>query len=219
MSANEPVLSYKSSRANPVERSLKRVSYDPGEKIPSTTGLAATSKADYPLYWSKPDAVERPPISPLSLEQTRAQVEQIIRADAMATDQPTRWCLRRLLSVCGPLLALKTLRGLLGVLRRLGISRQRARAYVHSPDPQYAKKLAHIQSVITQADNHQQVVVFADQLTYYNQPHRRSDQPGPRLCPPKRPAQRTMGLRRHQNLPDYGLSEPLRWAGNGLTTK
>ena len=170
MSVNESVPFYKFMAASRANKSPTTAYWYEGGKIPSTTGLADTNRADSPLYWSTKGEVERPRISPLSPEQARAHLEQIIRADAATIDQPTRWCLRRLLSVCGPLLALKTLRGLFGVLRRLGISRQRARAYIHSPDPQYAQKVAHIQSIITQADNNQRVVVFADQLTYYNQP-------------------------------------------------
>jgi hypothetical protein len=68
------------------------------------------------------------------------------------------------------LLAVKTLRGLLGILRRLGISRQRARTYVHSPDEAYKAKLEAIQKLIAAADNERHIVVFADELTYYNQP-------------------------------------------------
>jgi hypothetical protein len=64
----------------------------------------------------------------------------------------------------------RTLRGLLGVLRRLGLSRQRARGYVHSPDGAYQAKLKAIQAVLAQCDNQHKVVVFADELTYYNQP-------------------------------------------------
>jgi len=64
----------------------------------------------------------------------------------------------------------RSLGGLLGILRRLGITRQRARGYVHSPDGAYDAKLKAIQTVLSQCDNKQKVVVFADELTYYNQP-------------------------------------------------
>lgn len=65
---------------------------------------------------------------------------------------------------------MRTLRGLLGILRRLGITRQRARGYVHSPDSAYQAKLQAIQTVLAECDNQHKVVVFADELTYYNQP-------------------------------------------------
>jgi hypothetical protein len=64
----------------------------------------------------------------------------------------------------------RTLRGLLGILRRLKLTRQRARGYVHSPDGAYQAKLKAIQTVLAQCDNKHKVVVFADELTYYNQP-------------------------------------------------
>ena len=63
--------------------------------------------------------------------------------------------------------------GLLKILRRLGITRQKARSYVHSPDKDYAAKLAYIQHILSvcAADKlGHSVVVFLDELTYYNHP-------------------------------------------------
>ena len=134
------------------------------------TGSAVIKRADSPPSWSKPDGAERPRISPLSQEQAKAKVEQTLQASQPPDQPPSRWCLRRLLEACNGFLAVKTLRGLLSILHRLGISRQRARGYVHSPDPAYAEKLDTIQKILQSADNQQRVVVFADQLTYYNQP-------------------------------------------------
>ena len=54
-------------------------------------------------------------------------------------EQNSRWCLRTILATlatCDNKLRLKTAMGLLKVLRRLGIARQKARSYVHSPDVQ-----------------------------------------------------------------------------------
>lgn len=56
------------------------------------------------------------------------------------------------------------------MLRRLGFSYQRARAYVHSPDQQYEEKLAYLQQVIGQYRAGEVEVLFADQFTYYNHP-------------------------------------------------
>lgn len=97
-------------------------------------------------------------------------IDQQLQAVAAQQPTPTRWCLRRMLAACSGILAVRTLRGLLGVLRRLKITRQRARGYVHSPDEQYESKLKAIQRVLVDCDNEQRVVVFADELTYYNQP-------------------------------------------------
>ena len=170
MSVNEPVPSSKSLRANLVERWLIIACLAIAGKTPSTTGLAAIKKVDSPPSWSKPDGAERPRISPLSQEQAKAKVEQTLAANQPPDQPPSRWCLRRLLNACSGFLAVKTLRGLLAILHRLGITRQRARGYVHSPDPLYADQLAAIQKTLQNVDNQQRVVVFADQLTYYNQP-------------------------------------------------
>lgn len=64
----------------------------------------------------------------------------------------------------------KTKSGLWQVLKKLGISYQRARAYVHSPDPQYEEKLAYVQQVLACHEAGKTEVLFADQFTYYNHP-------------------------------------------------
>ena len=62
--------------------------------------------------------------------------------------------------------------GLLKVLRKLGIARQKARSYVHSPDVLYAEKLAYMEQVISECAKSEggKVAVFMDELTYYNTP-------------------------------------------------
>lgn len=170
MSVNEPVPSFKSHKVNPVERWPITACYATAGKTPFMTGSAALKREGYKPSWSKPDGAEKPPISPLSQDQARAKIEQTLQTNQPPDQPPSRWCLRRLLSACGDFVALKTLRGLLGILRRLKITRQRARGYVHSPDPLYQQKLGAIQEVLQNCDNQQRVVVFTDQLTYYNQP-------------------------------------------------
>jgi hypothetical protein len=58
----------------------------------------------------------------------------------------SRWTLAALRAAC-PWLWVWTDAGMQQVLRRLHISWQRARSYIHSPDPDYAAKLANVQAV------------------------------------------------------------------------
>lgn len=89
--------------------------------------------------------------------------------------EESRWNLEHLLRELSDVVRLKTLTGLLQVLRRLGITRQRARLYVHSPDGQYEQKVDYLKQMLSTCDNGRRVVVFVDQLTYYNQPSVASD--------------------------------------------
>lgn len=78
---------------------------------------------------------------------------------------------------------MKTESGLWQVLKRLGFSYQKARAYVHSPDQDYEEKLAYIHQIIGQYDAEEVEVLFADQFSYYNHAEvnsafaKRKDQP------------------------------------------
>lgn len=76
-----------------------------------------------------------------------------------------RWNLNSLLSQ-SEFIQLRTLPGLHQVLKRLGISLQRARSWIRSPDPEYADKLAFIQQCIKQGHQAQTEVVFMDEFTY-----------------------------------------------------
>lgn len=57
-------------------------------------------------------------------------------------------------------------------LRRLGIVYKRGREYVHSPDPDYALKLAYIEAARQQAQHQpdQTVLLYQDEITYYRRP-------------------------------------------------
>ena len=76
-----------------------------------------------------------------------------------------------LLASC-PWLRLTSLGGLSQLLLRLGIRRKRARAYLHSPDPDYGTKVAYIahcwQQV--QADPERYVLVYLDKFAFERQP-------------------------------------------------
>ena len=85
--------------------------------------------------------------------------------------------------------------GLLKVLRKLGIARQKARSYVHSPDVLYAEKLAYMEQVISECAKSEggKVAVFMDELTYYNNPSPVADY-APKKKQPK--AERAIGAQR-----------------------
>ena len=77
----------------------------------------------------------------------------------------TRWRLGSLLQICA-WLQLRSRPGLCQLLKRLGIGLKRARAHVHSPDPDYRAKLAHIRLQLKPGVE----LVFADEFTLYRQP-------------------------------------------------
>jgi hypothetical protein len=83
----------------------------------------------------------------------------------------SRWTLASLLdSELG--LSLHTQGGLSALFKRLKISYQRARDYVHSPDVYYNEKLAQIAEALAQAraDPERYIVLYQDEFTYYRQP-------------------------------------------------
>lgn len=57
-------------------------------------------------------------------------------------------------------------------LRRLGLRYKRGREYVHSPDPDYALKLAYIQAAqqLARQDPQRYVLLYQDEMTYYRRP-------------------------------------------------
>jgi hypothetical protein len=95
-----------------------------------------------------------------------------VRREPRAFGLPgTRWTLAALHAVCD-WLRLGTLGGLWRLLERLGLSWTRARAYVHSPDPDYAAKEAYIACLVAQGQARAGpfVTLYLDELTYYRQP-------------------------------------------------
>jgi len=62
--------------------------------------------------------------------------------------------------------------GIYKVLKRLGFSRKRAMNFIHSPDPDYARKWKAILQAYLEAVNHpdEVVMVFLDEFSYYRQP-------------------------------------------------
>ena len=80
----------------------------------------------------------------------------------------SRWTLRRLKAYLAPAreASLVTISHL---LQRCGLSYKRGRAYLHSPDPLYLRKLAVIAWVQEQVQSQQKpwVLLYSDEMTYY----------------------------------------------------
>lgn len=76
-----------------------------------------------------------------------------------------------MLAAC-PWLRLRTPQGLGRLFARLGIAYKRGRAYVHSPDPDYAAKLATVAAARqrAQVDPERHVLLYLDEMTLYRQP-------------------------------------------------
>lgn len=83
----------------------------------------------------------------------------------------TRWKLSTLLAASSEL-QLKTLAGLCQLLRRLKVSRKRARQHVRSPDPNYRDKLRSIRTQLLKVipQPAAQIFLFEDEFTLYRQP-------------------------------------------------
>jgi hypothetical protein len=65
---------------------------------------------------------------------------------------------------------LKSLAGLCQLLKRLRICWKRARAHVHSPDPNYIEKLTSVKINFLNIDLETSVFLFQDEFTFYRQP-------------------------------------------------
>lgn len=81
----------------------------------------------------------------------------------------SRWRLSDLMSVCD-FIKVKTVQGFRAVMRSLGVHYKASRSYIHSPDMAYKTKLDRILNHIKNLDNQKEILVFMDQLTFYNQP-------------------------------------------------
>lgn len=104
-------------------------------------------------------------LSPPGREEHDRQVIQSYLSQPPANEK--RWKLKTMKEQI-PLFSNCSLSGIWRRLKALGVSWQRSRQYVHSPDQHYAPKVSHIMRTIAQANPHKDVILFADQLTYYN---------------------------------------------------
>ena len=83
----------------------------------------------------------------------------------------SRWTLQRIRGVCD-WLRVDTDGGMSRLLKRLKISRKRAREYVRSPDPDYRARLELIEAVRRRVEEtpERYVLLYLDELTYFRQP-------------------------------------------------
>src|SRR4029453_2303450 len=142
--------------------------------IPSTAGSIASLTKASPAYRCEQDAgVSRlfPPHYP-SAETAAQELRQTVSRTPWAYRQPgTRWTLGSLRSAC-PWLWLRSDSGIHQLLKRLRITWQRARSYIHSPDLDYDAKLANVQAVrmLARQAPGQVVLVYLDEVTIEQQP-------------------------------------------------
>lgn len=98
--------------------------------------------------------------------QVKARVHLMI---LHAPQQGSRWSLKSLLEACQDWLPYRGVSGLWQALKRFGISYQRARPYIHSPDDEYEAKEGFIGQVLEQWRQGRKVVLFEDEFTFYNE--------------------------------------------------
>lgn len=98
-------------------------------------------------------------------------LHQAPAAFGLAHSYQTRWWLDGIRRVV-PWLAHRCLATICRTLRRAGIRYRRGRRHVHSPDPQYAVKVARLATITwyCRADPARNVRLFQDELTYYRRP-------------------------------------------------
>ena len=62
--------------------------------------------------------------------------------------------------------------GIWRVLKTMGLRRKRGRDHLHSPDPAYQEKVAHLRTILARvtAQPDTTVLLFLDEVTYYRQP-------------------------------------------------
>ena len=119
----------------------------------------------------KPGRGRKPAFSPKSPEEAEMEVLNTIGQDpGQVNVHQTRWTLRTLGNIV-PWLHDVSVQGIHQILSRLGISYKRARAYVWSPDTDYAEKIARIQQVLEETRNiRASVVLYQDEFGFYQQP-------------------------------------------------
>jgi hypothetical protein len=115
-------------------------------------------------------------------EAAKEAILQVVHCDPRQFGiEQSRWTLEKVRQVCDWLDSRDrrleaehsiTLGGLSQLLDRLGLSWQRGRLHLHSPDPDYLAKLERIAELRqrVQASNGRLVLVYLDEFSYYRQP-------------------------------------------------
>src|SRR6266545_2322503 len=142
--------------------------------IPSTAGLIASLTKEPPAYACEQDAGARVLFPPryTTPESAAQELRQTVSRTPCAYRQPgTRWTLTTLRAAC-PWLWLRSDTAMHQLLKRLRITWQRARSYIHSPDLDYDAKLANVQAVrmLAKQAPGQVVLVYLDEVTIEQQP-------------------------------------------------
>src|SRR5262245_2176476 len=154
--------------------SLEKAYFERASPIPSTPGSIASSNRASRACECERDAGASPLFPPLHLtaEAAAQQLRHTVgRSPASCGQSGTRWTLSRVRAAC-PWLWLHTDSGMHHILKRLRISWQPARSYIHSPDLDYDAKLANVQAVrmLSKQAEGQVVVVYLDEVTIEQQP-------------------------------------------------
>ena len=89
----------------------------------------------------------------------------------MYGQRQSRWTLAALQASC-PWLGVNTLGGLSQLLDRLAVRRKRARTYLHSPDADYAAKVAYLEACRAAAQAYPEAILFVylDEFGFERQP-------------------------------------------------
>ncbi len=125
-----------------------------------------------PGLFHKPGRGRKPAYAPKSSEEAEAEVYNTIgQGPEQVNTHQTRWTLHTLGTIV-PWLRDVSVPGIHQILCRLGISYKRARAYVRSPDTDYAKKIARLQQVLEETCQHSQtsVALYQDEFSFYRNP-------------------------------------------------
>jgi hypothetical protein len=149
-------------------------------KILFACGSIAISTKAKVVYMSGQDAGASPFFPPVhdSIETAAPDVQgYLYRSPRLYGVEQSRWDLRCLRDVIPWLRQTVTghsisLPGLSKLLKRLGVSYKRGRAYVHSPDLEYNKKVAYIESLKKRnaSDPHRFPLLYEDEFTFYRRP-------------------------------------------------
>ena len=134
-------------------------------------GIKPTALRAYPF--APAGAARRlfPPKYDQAEDAQHALLSVVRRAPDLFGHRQSRWTLATLMQSC-PWLRVHTPSGLWQVLDRLDIRYKRGRSYVHSPDPHYEAKVAHLEAAwaTAQAQPQQIVFLYQDECHYYRQP-------------------------------------------------
>lgn len=122
--------------------------------------------------YHKPGRGRKPAYAPKSPEEAEAEVYNTIgQGPEQVNAHQTRWTLRTLGNIV-PWLCDVSVPGIHQILSRLRIRYKRARAYVRSPDTDYAAKIARLQQVLEETRQHPQtsVALYQDEFSFYRNP-------------------------------------------------